>query len=405
MAVTCVPALAGDVDPVRVQSRTFEIEYEVNPAALPLTAVRLWYTLDEGRTWTAHANDEDCVSPATFHATQEGLYGVFFQLENATGVSSTPPGSSTIPHQWAFVDETPPVVQLHELRQTTMLGQRVVQIRWTAVDANLTPRPIEIEYQRLPGGQATSVVDDPIANTGRYDWRLPDDLAGSAAVRLFVNDCGGHRVASERQIVEILPLPGHATPVGLSATGLAEPSRQQVAVATSSDFEGRNALRGRQLYREALAFRDLGDYRQAVSRLREVVKLDPQMAEAFSEMGAMLYLLGDYDEALAAFDIALAQKPALRSALQGAAKVFRQKHDYASAAAHLRTILRYNPNDAETWMFLGDVGIFQGDEALARECYIRATQIDPEATVVIEQAGKRLALMADVSRSYRQKGH
>ena len=53
-------------------------------------------------------------------------------------------------------------------------------------------------------------------------------------------------------------------------------------------------------------------------------------------------------------------------------------------------------------MNLGDVGVFQGDEILARECYLRASRIDPEAVEVISHARQRLALMAEVSRTYRQ---
>ena len=56
-------------------------------------------------------------------------------------------------------------------------------------------------------------------------------------------------------------------------------------------------------------------------------------------------------------------------------------------------------------MNLGDVAVFQGDEVLARECYTRAAEIDPGATTVIEDARKRLALMAQVSRSYAQDGN
>ena len=150
-------------------------------------------------------------------------------------------------------------------------------------------------------------------------------------------------------------------------------------------------------------FRDQGDHRRGIARMREVVGLDPQMTEAFAELGGMLYFLSDFERALSAYDLALQQRPTMRAALQGSAKVYRQLADYASAARHLRTILRYNPDDAETWMNLGDLGIFQGDEVLARECYLRATQIDPEAKAIIEQARQRLALMAEVSRTYQGK--
>lgn len=55
-------------------------------------------------------------------------------------------------------------------------------------------------------------------------------------------------------------------------------------------------------------------------------------------------------------------------------------------------------------MNLGDVAVFQGDEVLARKCYVRASQIDPDATQVIADARKRLELMAEVSRTYRPGG-
>ena len=389
----------GADPPARVQSRVFEIDYEVNEAALPLESVHLWYTLDEGSTWHQYGFDGDAQPPLTFHAPAEGLYGFFVRVTNATGASSDPPTSSSKPHHTAFVDFTPPVVQLHALRQTTMLGQRVLQIRWTAIDAHLPTRPVELEYQRLPDPEWFPVTENPLANTGRYDWRVPVDLLGPVAIRMHVSDKGGHRVTSERLDTEITrPRPTKTlttTEKGLGPSGL-----------SAGDNIGRPPSeparkRAREFYKEGLTLRDRGEHRRGVARMREVIRLDPQMTDAFAEMGGMLYLLGDFDRALAAYQMALQQTPTMRAALQGSAKAYRQLQDYASAAQRLRTILRYNPNDAETWMNLGDIGIFQGDEVLARECYLRASRIDPEAKTIIDQARQRLALMAEVSRTYR----
>ena len=135
--------------------------------------------------------------------------------------------------------------------------------------------------------------------------------------------------------------------------------------------------------------------------MREAVTLDPERAEAFAEMADMLYRVGDWDRALNAYELALRQQPTMRAALRGAAMVYRQRNDHATAARYLRSILRYNPNDAEVWMNLGDVAVFQGDEVLARECYTRATEMAPDASQVVEDARKRLALMTEVSRTYR----
>lgn len=396
-------AFANGQNPVAIRSRVFDIEYAVNESALPLDSVQLWYTLDRGASWYESSPDEDRQSPITFTAPQEGLYGFFLVLTNATGPSSMAPTRTTQPHQWTFVDYTPPVVQLHPPRQTTILGQRVVQLRWTAIDANFGPRPVEVAYQRPPDETWYPATSDPLTNTGRYDWRLPEDISTSVAVRLTVTDLGEHRGSSERRVLDITPAyserRSEAMPTTTHGAGVVT-----VGDTTALSGSARAKQRAKRLYAEALDCRKRGDYRDGVARLREAVKLDPQWAEAFAEMADMLYGIGDLDRALNAYELALRRQPAMRSALRGAAMVCRQKNDHLGAARLLRTILRYNPNDAEVWMNLGDIAIYQGDEVLARECYTRATQIDPEATQVIADAQKRLELMAEVSRRYQPNG-
>jgi cytochrome c-type biogenesis protein CcmH/NrfG len=161
----------------------------------------------------------------------------------------------------------------------------------------------------------------------------------------------------------------------------------------------RSKERASQLFAQALEEAKRGQLTGGVSRLREAVKLDPQMTQAFAEMGGMLYLLGDLDRAQGAYEIALKQQTNSREALRGIAKIHERKGQMPAAAEKLQTILRYNPKDAEIWLQLGDVAVHQGDEVRARECYMRASQIDPQAAAVIADARQRLALMAEVSRN------
>lgn len=381
---------------VCVRSADFDIEYRVSAEALPLDSVRLWYTLDGGLTWVDYGLDEDRVSPIRFHSPTEGLFGFFFVLTNASGASSAPPVKSTPPQQWAMVDFTPPVVQLHQVRQSTSFGDPVVEIRWTAVDAQLSPRPIELLYSRPGEEKRLRISPDPVANTGRYDWRTPPELTGAIEVRVAATDRVGHRTESEAQKIELAPvaaLPSKAAP--------AKPGEATPAAGANDDaLTGSQRARERaaRLFAEAMECRDGGRLAEGVARLREVVRLDPQMTQAFAEMAGMFYRLGDPDRALGAYDIALKQQPNSRDALRGAALALQQKSDYQAAAERLRTILRYNPMDAEVWLQLGDIAVYQGDEIRARECYTRATQIDPKAPKAAADARQRLALMAEVSR-------
>ena len=403
----CILAVVYGAEPqfARVQTRVFDIDYAINDAALPVDTVQLWYTVDGGRSWHAYGYDEDRQSPMHFQAPSDGLFGFYFRVTNLAGISGDVPSASTEAQAHVFVDSAAPVVQLHKIRQTTILGRRVVQFRWTAVDSHLTSRPIELEFRNTLNGEWVAVTSEPLANTGRFDWRIPKSLSGRVGVRLVASDQGGHRVVSDPQSLDIVPGDAVAdvssTSVSRSAAALRSARPSSGPVSSNVSFSARD--RALQMYREGLAFRDRNDYRRGIARLREAVRLDPLLTDGFAELGGMLYHFGDLDRALTAYEIALDQEPMLRNALQGAAKVYRQKQDYASAARRLRTILRYNPKDAETWMNLGDIGIFQGDELLARECYVRASQIDAEASAIIEQAQKRLALMAEVSRSYVQQ--
>lgn len=389
------PSALRAEEATRVRSSDLDIDYRINAEAQPLESVRLWYTLDGGLTWTDYGLDEDRGSPIRFHAPGEGLFGFFLVLTNSAGPSSAPPTKSTPPQQWALVDFTPPVVQLHQVRQTTSFGEPVVQIRWTAVDAQLTPRPIELLYSRPGDEKQIRIAPEPVANTGRYDWRVPPELTGSISIRAAAADRGGHRTESEAQTIELGPVNPPPKDAGPTATG-----GESAAAGGDDALTGSQRARERaaRLFAEAVNYRDRGEFAEGVARLREAVKLDPQLTDAFAEMAGMLYRLGDLDRALGAYDIALKQQPNSRDALRGAARVFQQKSDYPAAAERLRTILRYNPTDAEVWLQLGDLAVYQGDEVRARECYTRAAQIDPKASQVVADARQRLALMSEVSR-------
>jgi hypothetical protein len=379
-------SVAADAPMVRVPS--FDVAYSVSEAAMPLTEVELWFTRDEGRTWELSGRDEDRHSPIRFHAQAEGLFGFFLVLRNSTGPSSGPPTADATPHQWAFVDYTMPVVQLHPARPTEAMGERVVQVRWTAIDTQLGARPVQLEFRSAGSEEWKAASDEPLANTGRFDWRLPSDATGTVSIRVAVTDRGGNRVVTEPQTVQLEPATP-AEPAPRPESGTQRGPEEDLTLPGSQRAQERIA----RLLDEAARSAAGGETARAIAKLREVVRLDPQRTEAFVSLGGLLRQSGDQDRALHAYEIALQQQPQLRAALVGSALVLREKREYDSAAARLRTVLRYVPDDAEAWMILGDVAVFQGNELLARDCYRRATQIDPAATQVIADAQQRLAIL------------
>lgn len=393
-ALGMIASLIAGPDPIVVRSRTFELEYAVNAAALPLDVVELWVSTDDGNSWTMYDTDNDRQSPMRVQAPGEGTFAFFVVLTNRTGDSSGRPTPGTVPHATVLVDTSPPVVQVHSIRQTVVLGRATLQIQWSAVDSNFGARPVEITYRRPMGGDWQPLTTKAIANTGRYDWAIPDGWEGSIEVRVAVRDRGGHRVEAEPLMVEILPT---------DATTSAGNAESEHAVAGGPVREAVPTLvadRAARLVSAGLEHRDRGEFSLGIARLREAVRLNPRLVDAWSEMAMMLYTIGDHDKALDSFEIALKQSPRHRAALRGSAMVLRRQNDYPGAAARLRELLSHDPDDAETWMSLGDVAIFQGNEILARESYQRALEVDPNAGRIVEDARKRLELMTEISKGY-----
>jgi hypothetical protein len=118
----------------------------------------------------------------------EGVYG--FTLCRTQGGSRAPQTGDT-PQMWVAVDTTRPTVRLisHEVQDQD--GGRKVVIRWTAQDANLGERPIALSYAAQPNGP-WKVIAVRLANSGRYEWALPPQVAGFVHLRVQATDLMGN---------------------------------------------------------------------------------------------------------------------------------------------------------------------------------------------------------------------
>lgn len=385
----------GDEPLLTAQSRQFDIAYAVNPDAEPLDSVTLYYTMDDGLSWERFGVDPDRVSPISFTAPREGLCGLYFVIANAAGDSGPPPESGTVPQMWVLIDYTLPVVQLHEPRVERRADATVViQVRWTALDARLASRPIDLAYRVLPDGEWQD-ARTRLSNAGRFDWRVPDDVTGSIVLRLTVRDQAGHAATAESSPIDLSEPVRAEQPEEAKALPLEE--ERPAPTVTPEDRE-----RARELLRKGRYHQLRGEHDLAVARLQDAVKLDPQQSDALVSLGASLYALGRYDEAAEAFESLLKELPHDRSGLEGLARALVAMKHYDAAEAKLFTIIERDPDDVETWLHLGDVAIYRGDEIDAREYYRKAATLQPDATSTIEKAEARLDDLAGMTRYHRE---
>ncbi|UCG34067.1 MAG: hypothetical protein JSU68_05410, partial [Phycisphaerales bacterium] len=233
-------ALASPVPGVQsVSTSQLRIVYEVNPEALPLESVTLWYTTDLGQTWERYGDDDDLRSPIPFEAADEGLYGFYPVLRNAMGVSSPNPASGTKPLQQVLVDLSRPLVQAHSavIRETE--GKPVVRVRWTAYDAHFGPRPITLEYRPVQEAQWRTIAR-AVANEERYEWEVPQGMVGEVVIRLTARDSAGNVATAAFSPVEIdfiEPMEPEADEVEAAAEAV-PPGAAEVSVAEAQESLG-----------------------------------------------------------------------------------------------------------------------------------------------------------------------
>ncbi|MEE9297317.1 MAG: tetratricopeptide repeat protein [Phycisphaerae bacterium] len=402
-----IAAEAVGVDPPsmhaiqKVRRQSFEVDYELDPGSAAVESVHLWYTTDGGRSWRNYGVDVDGISPFSFNAGEQGLYGFYIVAFNAAGGSGPTPGPTTEPHYWAYVDFTPPVVQLHRIGQDRPpTVPQTLHIRWSALDNSLASRPIELSYQTVPDGPWRAIAG-PLTNAGSYDWRVPADFDKPIRIRITVRDRCGHIVeaTSPPTVVE---RPAPAAPQPRSRNTIASKSREARLTGLVGDDTLDHQTRALKLYQQGKLHSMRGEYRLAASRLRDSLALDPTLLDALVALGEALYAQGEPAKSVEAFQLALDRRPGSRDALQGLALAYIGERRFTDAVQQLSRIVQANPQDAKAWLNLGDIAIYQGDELLAGEHYQRALTRNPGATETIARARLRMADLKRLAAEFRQ---
>lgn len=150
-----------------------------------------------------------------------------------------------------------------------------------------------------------------------------------------------------------------------------------------------------QCFRQGLSALVAEEFERAVFCFDRVLEVRPDFYEAWYERGLALENCGDYTDAIASFDRALALRPKADAAFQiwhdrGNALQYGLG-DYISAIACYDQALKIKPNDEMAWQNRGNVllyGLDVAEEALA--CYDRALHINPDSHLAWRNRGNAL---------------
>jgi tetratricopeptide (TPR) repeat protein len=332
-----------------------------------------------------------------------------------------------------FIDATPPLAQWNAVEPAEDFAtSRRLQLRWTAHDDNLGSRPVSLSYQSSID-QAWHTIDDAVANTGLYDWKVPENVGGQITLKLLVRDQGGQTVERPFGPLALSKIAAKAIsnePQALARPGSPEPARADtrpanVAISSTAPANVVNARAPRltespgllpdlpatatrpgavaksrvdlvkqrmaaDLYRQGSWHLERGQYAVAAERLRESLEHDPDLQEAHRDLAGIFYRQQDYDRAISEYQAVLSRNANHESALYGSALAYVAKRDYSQTREMLTRLLAVNDRNAEAWLDLGDVLFMMGDVINARANWRQAAKVDPSAQEVVTKAQRRL---------------
>jgi tetratricopeptide (TPR) repeat protein len=122
------------------------------------------------------------------------------------------------------------------------------------------------------------------------------------------------------------------------------------SLAQSADLRDRIV----ELFGHAQADEQAQDYAGAVSQYREILKLSPEIAEVWSNLGADLFRLQRESEAIAAFEHAALLKPSLLAPHLFTGKAYLDQGQPQEAIAPLKKALALAPDEPEVMLALSD---------------------------------------------------
>ena len=123
----------------------------------------------------------------------------------------------------------------------------------------------------------------------------------------------------------------------------------------------------------ALYFKQ-GDYRKAADTLEHGLKIDPHMSSASALLGISLFQMGEYEKARPRLEAAVKANPSDNNAEFLLVNDLTKLGDFQTAATHLEHLASKEPGNQHLWYLLGKVYMQLSQQALAK-----VNEINPDS--------------------------
>lgn len=178
-------------EPVRVPligTTRFAVDYTlrgVGPAGVG--KVEMYYTKDNGASWTLLGEDADRMPPFEVELPGEGRYGLAVVVTSPAGRGQKPPQSGDMPKVQVEVDVTAPEAELYRPIPDPATDGQTLLISWSAHDAHLPDRPVGLYFAEAPTGPWYRIAVGLPAE-GQYSWTVPPRTPHQVYLKLIAVD-------------------------------------------------------------------------------------------------------------------------------------------------------------------------------------------------------------------------
>lgn len=180
------------------RSKSFSLDYAVDlTRGSSVSAIELWGTMDEGKTWTKWGEDDDRESPFDIRVEEEGMFGFRIVIVGSNLVASNQPRAGDPADAWIAVDSRTPEVKIHSAVYGVGEEAGNLVIEYACSDDQLLDRPISLSFSERRDGPWTTIASG-LRNTGRYLWPAEPNLPKRIYLRIEAVDraanVGVHRL-------------------------------------------------------------------------------------------------------------------------------------------------------------------------------------------------------------------
>ena len=147
--------------------------------------------------------------------------------------------------------------------------------------------------------------------------------------------------------------------------------------ARSNIMNNKNQLNINEIFSLAVRNQNNNNYQVATDLYKQILKINPNLVEAYNNLGFIYGLKGQNEKAKECYEKAIEIRPSFISAHQNLGLIFQKLGNYKEAKKCYEKVLEVNPNLINVHYNLGLVFQKLGNYKEAKKCYEKVIDINP----------------------------